>query len=84
MGYDNELLTEISRSGDSNYIRGVKRLRTLNLMRERSFLETKWELELSTKKSETIAFFEVVKGEKMCADQVNNREISDSGKRARH
>lgn len=54
MGYDDELLTEISQSGDSSYIRGVKRLRTVGGMKERSFLETKWELELSTRKSKAI------------------------------
>lgn len=57
MEYDNELLTEIARSGDSNYIRGVKRLRTVDGMKERSFLETKWESELSTRKSEDILDF---------------------------
>ncbi|KAK2755965.1 hypothetical protein FQN54_005762 [Arachnomyces sp. PD_36] len=51
---DNELLTEISRSGDSIYIRGVKRLRTLDVLKGRSFLETKWEHEVSTRKSEDI------------------------------
>lgn len=72
MGYDDELLTEISQSGGSSFIRGVKRLRTADALKGRSFLETKWELELSTRKRKDILALPGDGGREMCADQGND------------
>jgi hypothetical protein len=63
---DGEFMTEISKNGvaKSGFVRGVKRLRVSGriglpingLERDRSFLETKWETETSTRKREDLHF----------------------------